>query len=124
MLTISDKIRRAFPFLLLSAYGVFTCSYFIFPEYSDPYRFFARVVFVLSVFVVLGSIKQFWRHPLFQAVAAYLIYFLLSSFWCDPVDWYRFGQKLTISVYILCFIAITYFLVHWNSVLFERMLQI
>ena len=124
MLKISNTIRHAFPFLLLTAYGVFTCSYFFFDEYSDPYRVFARGVFVLGVFVFISSLKKFWGYPLFQIVAAYMLYILLSGFWSDPFEWFRFGQKFTIAVYILCFISITYYLVHWDSVLYERMLQV
>ncbi|MDG1945490.1 MAG: O-antigen ligase family protein [Halioglobus sp.] len=122
-MTISDNIRRVFPFLLLTAYGIFTCSYFIFPEYSDPYRFFARVVFALGVFVFFSSTKQLWGHLPFKAIVAYLCYLLLSGFWSDPFEWFLLGQKFTIAVYILCFIAITHYLVHWNSALYERMLQ-
>lgn len=123
-MTISDNIRRIFPFLLLTAYGIFTCSYFIFTQYSEPYRFFGRTVFVLGLFVFFSSMKQFWGHSLFKAIVAYLCYLLLSGFWSNPFDWFLLGQKFTIAVYILCFIAITHYLAHWNSALFERMLQI
>jgi len=124
VLTFSDKLKRVFPFLLLCAYGVFLCSYFIFEDYSEPYRFFARVVFVLGIFVFIGGIRDTWRHPAFLAMASYMTYLLLSGLWSDPLDWYRLGQKLTISIYILSFIAITHFLTQWNRSFFERMLQL
>ena len=122
-LTPSDYLRRAFPFLLLAAYGVFLCSYFIFSDYSKPYQFYARVMFILSLFVVVGSIREVWKHPLFQAIVAYILYLLLSGFWSHTLDWYRLGQKATVSVNLISFIAVTHFLVHWNRSLFERMLQ-
>jgi O-antigen ligase len=123
-LTLTDHIKRIFPFLLLAAYGTFLCSYFIFRDYSDPYRFFARVVFVLGVFVLFGSLRQFWRHPLFQVLAFYMVYMLLSGFWSTPFDWYQLGQKLTIAIYLLSFIAITHFLIGWDGLWYQRMLQI
>jgi O-antigen ligase len=123
-LTFFDHLKRVLSFLLLAAYGTFLCSYFIFQDYSDPYRFFARVVFVLGIFVVLGSIREFWRHALFQVLAVYMLYLLLSGFWSDPLDWYRFGQKFTISLYLLSFIAITHFLIRWDGDWYQRMLQI
>ena len=109
---------------MLAAYGTFLCSYFIFRDYSDPYRFFARVVFVLGVFVLCGSLKEFWRHPLFQLLAVYILYLLLSGFWSKPFNWYLLGQKLTISVYLLSFIAITHFLISRDDNWYQRMLQI
>ncbi len=115
-MTLTDHIKRIFPFLLLAAYGTFLCSYFIFRDYSDPYRFFARVVFVLGVFVLFGSLREFWRHPLFQVLAFYMVYMLLSGFWSTPFDWYQLGQKLTISIYLLSFIAITHFLIGWDGI--------
>jgi O-antigen ligase len=122
-LTPSDYLSRAFPFLLLAAYGVFLCSYFIFNDYSKPYQFYARVMFILSLFVVVGSIREVWKHPLFQTIVAYILYLLLSGFWSDTLDWYRLGQKATVAVNLISFIAVTHFLVHWNRSLFERMLQ-
>ena len=122
-LNSSDYLKRAFPFLLLAAYGVFLCSYFIFNDYSKPYQFYARVVFILSLFIAVESIRAVWKHPVFQVVVVYILYLLLSGLWGDPLDWYRFGQKATIAVNIISFIAVTYFLVHWNRHLFERMLQ-
>lgn len=123
-MTLTDHIKRIFPFLLLAAYGTFLCSYFIFRDYSDPYRFFARVVFVLGVFVLFGSLREFWRHPLFQVLAFYMVYMLLSGFWSTPFDWYQLGQKLTIAIYLLSFIAITHFLIGWDGLWYQRMLQI
>lgn len=123
-LTPTDHLKRAYPFLLLAAYGTFLCSYFIFRDYSDPYRFFARVVFVLGIFVVFGSLRQIWRHPLFRVLAAYMLYLLLSGLWSEPLDWYQVGQKLTICGYLLSFIAITHFLIRWDGTWYQRMLQI
>jgi O-antigen ligase len=123
-LTLSDHVKRAFPFLLLVTYGIFLCSYFIFDEYSEPYRFFARVVFVLAIFILVRSVRETWSQPLFQAAAAYIFYLLLSGFWSEPMDWFRLGQKLTISIYLLSFITIPRYLVRWNSDLHERTLQV
>jgi O-antigen ligase len=101
---------------------MFTCGYFFLEDYSSHYRLFARFVFFLGLFVFARGVRENYQHPLFQIIALYIIYLLLSGFWHVPMDWFRLGQKLTISIYLLSFITITYFLVHWNRVLFERML--
>ena len=80
-------------------------------------------MFILSLFVVVGSIKEVWKHKLFQTIVAYILYLLLSGFWSDPLNWYRLGQKATIAVNLISFIAVTHFLVHWNRSFFERTLQ-
>lgn len=121
-MTFYDKLTRAFPFLLLSAYGLFMCGYFFLQDYNDHYRVFARFVFLPGLLVLAAGIKANWRHPLFQAVVAYMLYLLLSGLWSEPQDWYRLGQKLTISIYLLSFITITHFLVRWNRQYYERML--
>jgi hypothetical protein len=100
------------------------CGYFIFQDYSDHYRFFAKFVFVPELLIFVGAIRDTWRQPVFQAMAVYLLYLLLSGLWSDPLDWYRLGQKFTVSIYLLSFIAITHFLVQWNRGLYERMLQL
>ncbi len=123
-LTLSDHLKRAFPFLLLTAYGIFLCSYFIFYDYSDPYRFFARVVFVLGFFVLAGSFREVGKQPLFRLLILYMLYLLCSGFWSEPFDWYQIGQKFTISAYLLSFIAITHFLLRWNEAWYQRMLQL
>ncbi len=123
-LTLSEYSKSVFRYLLLAAYGTFLCSYFIFHDYSDPYRFFARVVFVLGIFVLVTSLRDIWRHPLFQVLAVYVLYLLLSGLWSEPRDWYRFGQNFTIAIYLLSFITITHYLIRWNSVWYQRMLQI
>ena len=103
---------------------MFLCCYFFLEDYSDPYRFFARVLFVLGLFVFDRGIKSTWRHPVFYAMACYMTYLLVSCFWSETSDWYRLGQKLTICIYLFGFIATTYYLVNWNRRWFERMLQI
>jgi O-antigen ligase len=121
-LTLS--LKRAYPFLLLTAYGVFLCSYFIFRDYSDPYRFFARVLFVIGFFVLAGSFREIGKQALFRVLLLYMLYLLCSGFWSKPFDWYQIGQKFTISAYLLSFLAITHFLLRWNEVWYIRMLQL
>lgn len=123
-LTLTDTLKRAFPFVLLCAYGLFTCGYFFLEDYSGHYRLFARFVFLFGFFVLFSGIRENYRHPLFQVMAIYIFYMLLSGLWATQMDWFRLGQKTTISIYIISFITIMYFLVQWNHVLFERMLQV
>ncbi|MEZ5503507.1 MAG: O-antigen ligase family protein [Halioglobus sp.] len=123
-LSFPETAKRLFPLVLLAAYGVFLCSYFVFPDYSDPYRFFAKFVFLPGLFVMFASLREIRREPLFLATLAYLAYLLLSGLWSDPLDWYRLGQKCTIAAYLLAFIAVTHFLIRWNSNLYRRVLQL
>jgi O-antigen ligase len=100
------------------------CGYFIFADFNSHYRYFAIFLAAPGLFVFVGGIRELWGHPVFQAMAAYMFYLLLSGLWSDPLDWYRLGQKFTISIYLLSFIAITHFLVSWDRSLYERMLQL
>jgi O-antigen ligase len=109
---------------MLAAYGGFLCCYFYFTDYSDPYRYFARFLFVLGLFVIAPGLRGTWKHPVFLPMTAYMAWLLLSGFWSEPLDWYQLGQKFTISLYLFGFIAITHYLVEHNSHLFERMLQV
>lgn len=122
-MTLTDHIKRVFPFILLAAYGLFICGYFYLDHYSDHYRLFGRFVFVLGLFVFIGSIREVRGQLLFRLMLVYMLYLLLSGLWSDPLDWYRLGQKATICLYLLGFIAITHYLVHFNRALFERLLQ-
>ncbi len=119
-----EPLRRLFPFLLLASYGLFMCGYFFLEDYSNQYRLFSRFVFFFGLFVFVAGIRANYRHPVFQAIAIYMLYLLFSGFWRDPMDWFLLGQKFVISVYILSFITITYFLVQWNRGLFERLIQL
>jgi len=122
-LAFLDTIKRYYPYLLLGVYCLFSCGYFFMEHYSDHYRMFARLVFPLSLFVVFAPLKALWRDALFKLILVYMAYLLLSGLWSEPLDWYALGQKATNSLYILCFLALTYYLRHANPVLFERGLQ-
>jgi O-antigen ligase len=100
------------------------CGYFTFADFNSHYRYFAIFLAAPGLFVLVGGIRELWRHPVFQAITVYMLYLLLSGLWSEPLDWYRWGQKFTISIYLLSFIAITQFLVRWNRDLYERMLQL
>jgi O-antigen ligase len=117
-----DNLRIAFPFVLLLAYGIFHCAYFFLPDYSDHYRLFGRMVFPLALFTVASSVRHLRHSTLFQLVLAYMLYLLLTCFWADVIDWYRLGQKLTLSIYLVTLITSTCFLVRWNPRLFDLML--
>ena len=123
-LTVPEPIQRLYLYLMLAAYGGFLCCYFFYVDYSDPYRYFARFLFVLGLFVIAPGLRSSWRHPVFLPMAAYMAWLLVSGFWSEPLDWYRLGQKYTICLYLLGFIAITHYLVERNSELFERVLQV
>jgi len=123
-LTVPDFLKRPYPYLLLAAYGGFLSCYFFLADYSSPYRYFARLLFVLGLFVIYPGIKGSWKHPVFLALAAYMGWLLLSGFWSTPLDWFLLGQKVTIALYLIAYIAITYYLVAQRGDLFERMLQV
>jgi len=118
-----DKIKSAFPYLLLFAYGLFMCGYFFLDDYSSHYRLFARFVFFMGIFVFPAGLMGIWKHPVFVALAAYMAYLLFSGLWSEPFDLFRLGQKFTISVYLLNFIAITHYLKTWNNDLYHTVLK-
>jgi len=99
------------------------CGYFFLDDYASHYRLFSRFLFFLGIFAFAGGLRDIWRHPVFLAIVAYMVYLLLSGFWSEPFEWFRLGQKFVISVYLLNFIAITHYLVRWNRSLFEHLLQ-
>lgn len=123
-MTLLDQLKRVYGPLLLAAYGAFLCSYFVLQDYSSPYRFFATLVFVPGLFVLVAGLRSVQSHPLFRAIVAYMAYSLISCFWSDPFEWYRTGQKLTICAYLLGFIGITQFLVKRDATLFDQMLRV
>ena len=127
MTTFSDAFlqhtNKYIPRILFATYGIFTIGYFFFPEYSNHYRFYAYAVFLPAVFVLLAPVREIMEHPVFKLILVYLIYMLASALWSDPFRLYEFGQRLTLSVYILSFIATTHFLNDRYKAGFERMLK-
>lgn len=99
------------------------CGYFFLDDYASHYRLFSRFLFFLGLFAFVDGLRDIWRHPVFLVILGYMLYLLLSSFWSEPFEWFRLGQKFVISVYLLSFIAITHYLASWNRRLFERVLQ-
>jgi O-antigen ligase len=116
--------REWYAWLLLTAYGVFTCGYFIFADYSDHYRFFARFLFFLALFAIAAPLRQLRQDRLFLLTLAYAGYLLLSGFWSSPFEWYRLGQKTTITIYLIVFFALTAHLTHWRPDAFRKMLML
>jgi len=118
-----QRANKYIPGLLFVTYGVFTVGYFFFPDYSNHYRFYARAVFLPGVFVLMVPVREIMEHPVFKLILAYLIYMLASALWSDPFRLYEFGQRLTLSVYILGFVALTHFLNDRYKEDFDRMLK-
>ncbi len=122
--TFLQRANRCISGLLLVTYGMFTTGYFFFPDYDEHYRFYARAVFIPALFVLPAPLREIKEHPVFKLTLVYLIYMLASALWSDPFNLFEFGQKLTLSVYILAFIAITHFLNDRYKTGFDRMLKI
>ena len=122
-MNIPEKAKAAFPYILLLAYGLFSCGYFFLDDYASHYRLYARFVFFLGLFA-FPALSVAAQHPVFPLLCIYMLYLLASGLWSDPLDWFRLGQKATISVYLLNFIAVTCYLVRWNRPLFRRVLKL
>ena len=122
MITLT-KLKTIFPYALLAAYVLFQCGYFFMPDYSDHYRLFGRFVFPLALFTMLGGIRQMRDSVLFRLLLAYMLYLLCTAFWAQDMDWYRLGQKTTISLYLVSLVTATHFLVSWNPRLFDQVLR-
>lgn len=99
-----QRINKYIPGLLFVTYGVFTIGYFLFPGYSEHYRFYARAVFLPALFVILPSLREIARHPVFRLILVYLGYMIVTSLWSETFSFYDFGQRLTLSIHILGFI--------------------
>jgi O-antigen ligase len=117
------RLRTVFPYALLAAFAVFHCGYFFMADYSDHYRLFGRLVFPLGLFTLAAGFGQLRNSPLFRLLLAYLLYLLCTAFWAAEMDWYRLGQKATISLYLVTLLSVTYYLSNWNRRLFDQFLQ-
>jgi hypothetical protein len=118
-----NRLRTVFPYALLIAFAVFHCGYFFMSDYSDHYRLFGRLVFPLGLFTLVSGFRALRDSTLFRLLLAYMFYLLCTAFWAQQMDWYRLGQKFTISLYLVTLITATHFLVNWNPRLFGRMLH-
>ena len=117
------RLKHVYPYALLLVFAVFHCGYFFMSEYSDHYRLFGRLVFPLGLFTLFAAFRQLRDSRLFRWLLAYMLYLLCTAFWAAEMDWYRLGQKATISVYLVTLLAITCYLVNWNARLFERFIR-
>jgi O-antigen ligase len=117
------RLKAVFPYALLAAFGVFHCGYFFMPDYSDHYRLFGRLVFPLGLFTLAAGFRHLRSSILFRLLLAYMLYLLCTAFWAQEMDWYRLGQKSTISLYLVTLITATRFLVDWNPRLFEQLVR-
>jgi len=118
-----QRIKKTIPGLLFVTYGLFTIGYFLSPDYNNHYRFFAKAVFFPALFVLLEPFREIMKHPVLRLTLVYLIYMLASSLWSDTFSLFEFGQRLTISVYILVFITTTRYLNDRYETGFDRMLK-
>ncbi len=124
ILTTANTAKTAYPYVLLAAFALFNCGYFFIQDYNDHYRLFARLVFPLGIFALLPGLRMIWRDTLFTALLVYMGYLLLSGLWSATLDWYRLGQKTTLCVYLLSFMAMIAYLRHWQAARFDRALQV
>jgi len=122
-LTFKAQAQSIYATALLTAYGVFLCSFFFLQEYGDVYRFYARVISIPSLIAFFYSIRVVSGHPLFRLITLYMAYLLLSSLWSEPLDRYRLGQMAAICVYLISFFTTTHYLVNRNPAHFDLMLR-
>jgi O-antigen ligase len=107
---IYQRVKPLVPWVLMVTYCLFTIGYFLFPSYHTHYRFFFKAVAIPGIFVLRDGLLDTRHHPVFKMAIAYLLYMLTTSAWSTPFELYRFGQSLTISFYLLIFIAVTHVL--------------
>jgi O-antigen ligase len=117
-------VKLLVPWVLMLTYFLFTVGYFLFPSYHDHYRFYAKAIALPGIFVLWDGLRETRRHPAFKLVILYLLYMLATSAWSTPFELYRFGQMLTISFYLLIFIAVTHVLRTRFSTGFHHILRI
>ena len=123
------SVERAYKIiaaLLFLNYSVFMVGYFFFPDYNLQYKYFIRPLHILvlpGIFILWAAFWEVKNHPIFQLAILYMLYMLVSGFWSMPFEWYKFGQKSALVVYILSFIILTHFIRTWYPDGFDRMLR-
>ena len=122
--SIYRRVKPLVPRVLMVTYCLFTIGYFLFPSYHDHYRFYAKAVAIPGLLVLWEGLRGIRHHPVFKLAILYLLYLLTSAAWSSPFELYRFGQMLTISLYLLIFIAVTHVLRTRFPTGFHHMLRI
>ena len=107
---IYQRVKPPVLRVLLFTYFLFTIGYFLFPDYNVHYRFYAKAIAIPGVLVLWEGLKEIRHHPVFRIAIVYILYMLTTAAWSKPFDLYRFGQMLTISFYLLSFLAVTHVL--------------
>ncbi|MGW8229154.1 MAG: O-antigen ligase family protein [Gammaproteobacteria bacterium] len=108
--SLYQRVKPLVPRVLLLTYCLFTIGYFLFPSYHVHYRYYAKAVAIPGLLVFWEGLREIRHHPVFKLAILYLVYLLTTAAWSTPFELYRFGQMLTISFYLLIFIAVTHVL--------------
>ena len=108
--SIYQRVKSLLPWVLMFTYFLFTVGYFLFPTYHDHYRYYAKAVAIPGILVIWDGLQETRHHTVFKIAVLYMLYMLATSTWSTPFELYRFGQMLTISFYLLTFIAVTHVL--------------
>jgi hypothetical protein len=119
-----QRVKPLVPWLLMVTYFVFTIGYFLFPTYHDHYRYYAKAVALPGILVLGDGLRETRYHPVFKIAILYMLYMLTTAAWSTPFEFYRFGQMLTISFYLLIFLAVTHVLRTRFPTGFHHMLRI
>ena len=122
--SIYQRVKLLVPWVLMFTYFLFTIGYFLFPDYNDHYRFYAKAVVIPGILVLGEGLRETRHHPVFKIAVVYMLYMLTTAIWSSPFELYRFGQMLTISFYLLTFFAVTHVLRTRFPTGFHHMLRI
>ena len=93
--------------LLFFTYSVFLVGLFFFPTAPDHYKFYYFAVLPLAVFRIPAGLSQLRNNLLFQLLALYVVYMVLSATWSDPFSFSGLLQSIMAGLYVLAFCVIT-----------------
>ena len=122
--SLYQRVKSLMPRLLIVTYSLFIISYFLFPSYHSHYRYYAKAVAIPGLLVLGEGLRDTRQQLVFKLAILYLLYLLTTAAWSSPFELYRFGQMLTISFYLLIFIAVTHVLRSRFPTGFHHMLRL
>lgn len=120
MKTSSDKTLAILTKVTFGTYCVFMLGFFFIPNAVDQYKFYSVAVFVPALALLPRIAKSLGPDRLLVAIAAYLLWMLLSSFWSEAFVIGEFFGTLRLMAYLVVFILLTSYAASQNPALFNR----
>jgi hypothetical protein len=118
--TSGDKIVAILGKVAFSTYWVFMLGFFFIPNAVDQYKFYSVAVFIPALALLVQIARSLGPDRLLLAIAAYLLWMLLSSFWSEAFVAADFLKTLRLIAYLMVFVLLTSYAASQNPVWFDR----